>query len=206
MEFDAKAEQKTEEAPATDSRPGADVAIEPQAHGWEHLRRELLIVAKDIGVAGGLCLLILLYVVQPFTVEGTSMLPTLENGQRIIVNKFLYRFRPIQRGDIVVFYYPLDPSKSFIKRVIGLPGDTIEITDGFVYVNGEKLQEPYILRKYREHEEVEPARVQLGHYWVMGDHRNGSNDSRAGWQVPEKYIYGQAFLRYWPLNSLGVLH
>ncbi len=199
-------EEKPEEAAPVEGIAGEDEAARPSTERWARVRHEAAVLAKDIGIAGGICVLVLLYIVQPFTVEGTSMLPTLENGQRIIVNKFLYRVREIRRGDIVVFYYPLDPSKSFIKRVIGLPGDTIEISDGFVYVNGEKLQEPYILRKYREHEEVPPARVQLGHYWVMGDHRNGSNDSRAGWQVPSRYIYGQAFFRYWPLVDMGKLN
>ena len=134
------------------------------------------------------------------------MLPTLENGQRIIVNKFAYHFRHIKRGEIVVFYYPLDPDESFIKRVIALPGDLVEINNGYVYINGEKLDEPYIVRKYRDPEDISEIQIQPGHYFVLGDHRNGSNDSRAGWQVPQRYIYGKAVLRYWPPVTFGLLH
>ncbi|MEW6369023.1 MAG: signal peptidase I [Acidobacteriota bacterium] len=188
------------------ARPqGVEEAQQPHVSRWTRLRHEISLLAKDVGVAAALCVLILLYVARPFTVEGTSMLPTLESGQRIIVNLFVYRVSNIQRGDIVVFYYPLDPSKSFIKRVIGLPGDTVEVDDGYVYVNGEKFRDLYVPRRYREHETLSPVRVQMGHYWVLGDHRNGSNDSRAGWQVPQKYIYGKAFFRYWPPRSVGLL-
>jgi len=177
----------------------------PRGTRWTRLRRQAVVLVEDVALAGGLCALILLYVAQPFTVEGTSMLPTLENGQRIIVNKLAYRFGDIERNDIVVFYYPLDPDKSFIKRVIGLPGDTVEIRDGNVYLNGTKLNEPYVVRRYRDRDDYSEMVVQPGHYFVLGDHRNGSNDSRSGWLVPQRYIYGRAFFRYWPPSRFGTL-
>lgn len=196
---------KPEESVGLDAGLDEDRAKTERAERRTKVRREMTALLKDLGFAAALFVFTIVFVARPFTVEGTSMLPTLEDGQRIIVNEFVYRFKEIERGDIVVFYYPLDPSKSFIKRVVGLPGDTVEIIDGFVLVNGEKVREPYVLRKYREHEDMAPVHVQMAHYWVMGDHRNGSNDSRSGWQVPVRYIYGKAFLRYWPLDRIGGL-
>ncbi len=134
------------------------------------------------------------------------MLPMLEDGERIIVNKFIYRFHSIERGDVVVFWYPRDPSVSFIKRVVGLPGDSVEVRAGTVYVNGQRLQEDYVDAKFRDDESYSPVDVRRGYYYVLGDHRNSSNDSRSWGEVPEKYIYGRAVFRFWPLSKIGVIH
>jgi signal peptidase I len=133
------------------------------------------------------------------------MLPLLEDGERIIVNKFLYRFRPVDRGDVVVFWYPKDPSVSFIKRVIGLPGDTVELRRGSLFVNGSLVEESYLSRQFRDSDTYPPIQVSKGYYYVLGDHRNSSNDSRSWGEVPEKYIYGKAFFRFWPLSKIGFI-
>lgn len=146
------------------------------------------------------------FVAQVFRVQGTSMLPLLEDSERILVNKFIYRFAGIHRGDVVVFWYPRDPSVSFIKRVVGLPGDTVELKKGVLVVNGRSVPEDYLLPRYRDEENFSPLVVRPGSYFVLGDHRNGSNDSRTWGEVPEKYIYGKAVLRLWPMAKAGVIH
>jgi signal peptidase I len=133
------------------------------------------------------------------------MLPLLEDGERIIVNKFLYRFHPVDRGDVVVFWYPKDPSVSFIKRVIGLPGDTVELRRGSLFVNGSLVEGSYLNRQFRDSDTYPPIQVSKGYYYVLGDHRNSSNDSRSWGEVPEKYIYGKAFFRFWPLSKIGFI-
>ena len=147
------------------------------------------------------------YVVQAFKVQGSSMSPTLVNGERILVNKFVYSFNfsPIERGDIVVFWYPEDPNLSFIKRVVGLPGEIVEIRGGEVYVDGEPHPELYIAEDKRDSRNLTPREVRPGHYFVLGDNRIGSNDSRSWGFVPKRYIYGQAFLRLWPIRSFGLV-
>jgi len=152
----------------------------------------------------GAILVVLLY--QPVQVEGTSMLPLLQNNERIVVNKIVYHVESIHRGDIIVFHYPLDPAESFIKRVIGLPGDWISIKDGQVYVNGMLLKEPYILPSYLGHETCAAVHVPENHYYVLGDHRDFSNDSRDWGTVPRRDIYGEAVFAYWPLQDMGSLH
>ena len=173
---------------------------------------------RDILFAAVTAILIVVFVIQPVKVEGTSMLPRLHDGERIFVNKFLFMLdgwptknqsigRPIQRGDIVVFWYPDDPNKSFIKRVIGLPGDTVRIDeDGKVYINSAAIDEAYLSPLYtRRPRPMQPTFVKSHYYFVMGDNRDHSNDSRDWGFVPEKYIYGQACFRYWPPSEFGVL-
>ena len=145
------------------------------------------------------------FLYQPVNVEGTSMLPELRDQERIFVNKFVYRIEEIHRTDIVVFWYPRDRSKSYIKRIIGMPGDTVEIKSGFVYVNNKRLREPYIDPKFIDGKTYPPVFVEPGHYYVLGDHRNQSNDSRSWGLVPEGYIYGKAVFRYWPMAKIGTL-
>jgi signal peptidase I len=159
----------------------------------------------DLSVAVLFCFFLITFVAQAFRVQGTSMLPLLQDSERIIVNKFVYRFHPIERGDVVVFWYPRDPSVSFIKRVIGLPGDTVELRNGSLYVNGRLTIENYLKPQFRDDESRPPVQVSKGHYYVLGDHRNSSNDSRNWGEVPEKYIYGKAFLRFWPLGKAGLI-
>ena len=159
----------------------------------------------DLSVAVLFCFFLITFVAQAFRVQGTSMLPLLHDSERIIVNKFVYRFHPIERGDVVVFWYPRDPSVSFIKRVVGLPGDTVELRNGALFVNGRHTTEVYLKPQFRDDETRPPVQVSKGHYYVLGDHRNSSNDSRNWGEVPEKYIYGKAFFRFWPLGKAGLI-
>ena len=154
------------------------------------LRRELRSWTRDLAVALGLALVIIIFLYQPVKVEGTSMAPLLSDQERIFINKFVYRFEPIERGDVVVFWYPLDKSKSFIKRVIGLPGETIELRGGRLYVNGKESKEIYIPSSYLDGSSYGPITIPEGNYFVMGDHRDSSNDSRVFGPVGRPYIYG----------------
>jgi signal peptidase I len=160
----------------------------------------------DVSIAVLVCVFIVTFVAQPFRVQGTSMLPLLEDSERILVNKFIYHFVPIARGDVVVFWYPRDPSVSFIKRVVGLPDDSVEIRRGALYVNGRLVDEGYLAPQYRDDQSFPLRKVREGYYFVLGDHRNGSNDSRSWGEVPEKYIYGKAVLRFWPFAKGGLIH
>jgi signal peptidase I len=167
------------------------------------LLNELRAWARDVFFAIGSALIVVVFFYQPVKVEGTSMLPELVDQERIFVNKFVYKIDYIERGDIVVFWYPLDPTKSYIKRVIGLPGDEVEIRRGEVLVNGQGLDEGYVPPEYFDRRSYAPARVDAGHYYVLGDHRSQSNDSRMWGLVPEQNIYGKAVFRYWPMNKMG---
>lgn len=160
---------------------------------------------KDILLAVIIAFLMVVFLYQPVKVEGTSMQPELLDQERIFVNKFVYHFEEIHRGDIVVFWYPKDPSKSFIKRVLGVPGDVVSIRDGQVYINGQMVEERYVPRGYQDADSYPPVRVREGHYYVLGDHRNASNDSRSWGLVPRKFIYGKAVFRYWPVEKAGFL-
>ena len=160
----------------------------------------------DLSVAVLFCFFLITFVAQAFRVQGTSMEPLLHDGDRIVVNKLKYRFQAIERGDVVVFWYPRDPSVSFIKRVIALPGDTVDLRSGQVYVNERPLPEAYLQEGYRDESSSPPIRVEKGHYYVLGDHRRSSNDSRTWGEVPEKYIYGEAVFRFWPLARMGVVN
>jgi signal peptidase I len=160
---------------------------------------------KDIMLAIVISFLMVVFLYQPVKVEGTSMQPELLDQERIFVNKFVYHFEGIQRGDIVVFWYPKDPSKSFIKRVVGVPGDVVQIKDGHVYINDQLFQERYVPTGYQDLDSYASIRVKEGYYYVLGDHRNASNDSRSWGLVPRKYIYGKAVFRYWPVDKAGFL-
>ncbi len=186
-----------------DQQTGAPVRSEPPAVA--PLRRELRSWTRDLAVALGLAIVIMIFLYQPVKVEGTSMNPLLSDQERIFINKFIYRFEPIERGDVVVFWYPLDRSKSFIKRVVGLPGETVEIRAGNVYVNGKELPDQYVPSSYLDGSNYPPRRIPLGEYFVMGDHRDSSNDSRVFGSVPRSYIYGKAVFAYWPVDHFGSL-
>ena len=133
------------------------------------------------------------------------MAPLLSDQERIFINKFVYRFEPIQRGDVVVFWYPLDHSKSFIKRVVALPGETVEIRQGALYVNGKAVSEPYVPAQYADLSDFGPVRVPTDSFFVLGDHRISSNDSRVFGPVSSSYIYGRAVFAYWPVDHFGSL-
>jgi signal peptidase I len=177
---------------------------EPSASGHT-LRNEIRIWTRDLLIAIGLALVIIVFLYQPVKVEGTSMAPLLSDQERIFINKFVYRFEPITRGDVVVFWYPLDRSKSFIKRVVGLPGETVEIRQGIVYVNNVPLPEPYVPPQYEDLSDYGPIHVPGDSYFVMGDHRISSNDSRVFGSVASHYIYGRAVFAYWPVDHFGSL-
>lgn len=149
---------------------------------------------------------IILFVYQPVKVEGGSMEPGLEDQERIFINKLVYRWENIGRGDIVVFRYPRDPRKSFIKRVIALPGDTIRISFGHVYVNGKAVDEPYVPEEFMDTRSYPEIVVPAYAYFVLGDHRNSSNDSREIGPIPRSHIYGKAVFGYWPMEKMGLLH
>jgi signal peptidase I len=169
------------------------------------LGREVLGWLKDILVALVIAVLMVVFLYQPVKVEGTSMQPQLEDQERIFVNKFIYRFEEIRRGDVVVFNYPRDPSKSFIKRVIGIPGDWVAIERGNVLVNGTSLMEPYVKRSFQDQDSYAPLQVPAGEYYVLGDHRNASNDSRSWGLVPRGNIFGKAVICYWPFKKAGFI-
>ncbi len=169
------------------------------------LRNEIRVWTRDLLIAIGLALVIIVFLYQPVKVEGTSMAPLLSDQERIFINKFVYRFEPIQRGDVVVFWYPLDHSKSFIKRVVGLPGEAVEIRQGAVYVNGKIVPEPYVPPQYEDLSDYGPMRVPKDNYFVMGDHRISSNDSRVFGPVASRFIYGRAVFAYWPVDHFGSL-
>jgi signal peptidase I len=149
---------------------------------------------------------IITFLYQPVRVEGTSMLPRLEDQDRLFINKFVYHFASIHRGDVVVFHYPRDPQKSYIKRVIALPGDELRIDDGRTYVNGELLLEPYVPEKFRDSRSQSQIVILSDEYFVMGDHRSISSDSRDFGPVPRNLIYGKAAFVYWPAGDMGVVH
>jgi len=162
---------------------------------------------RDLAFSVLLAIILIVFIYQPVKVEGTSMMPALTDQERIFINKFTYRFGTgnIERSDLVVFWFPLDRSKSYIKRVIGLPGDVVQIDNGIVYVNGERLQEPYVPEEYHDHQSAAAVTVPPDNYFVLGDHRSSSNDSRAWGTVDRKYIYGKAVFVYWPLDKMGRL-
>ena len=159
----------------------------------------------SIVVAVALAMFIRTFIVELYVVDGPSMRPTLESEERLVVNKFIYRFRPPEKGEVLVFQYPRDPSRDFIKRVIATPGDTIEIREGRVLVNDQLLTEDYILEKTRS--EYPKSTVPEGRVFVMGDNRNNSEDSRfadVGF-VPYDLIKGKALLVFWPISQYKTL-
>lgn len=167
----------------------------------------LLHWARDLVFSVVLAIIVILFLYQPVKVEGTSMMPTLDDQERIFINKFVYRlhFGKIDRGDTVVFWFPHDPSKSYIKRVIAVPGDRVEVDHGAVIVNGQALVENYVPDEYRDQSSMSETTVGKDEYFVLGDHRSSSNDSRAWGMVPRRYIYGKAVFIYWPLDKMGLL-
>ena len=145
------------------------------------------------------------FVVEAFYIPSQSMVPTLKVQDRVLVNKFIYRFSEPERGDIVVFQSVEGSREELIKRVVGLPGDEIAVRDGKLFVNGEPQSEPYVNKKFPDRSTFAPTKVPKGHYFMMGDNRANSRDSRFFGPVPEKNIEGEAFLRFWPLNRIGSL-
>jgi signal peptidase I len=162
---------------------------------------------RDLALAIILAAVVILFLYRPVKVEGTSMMPGLEDQERIFINQFVYRFTgTISRGDTIVFWFPHDTSKSYIKRVIGLPGDRVRIDQGQVFVNDQPLEESYVPQVYRDRQSMNETPIPEGAYFVLGDHRSSSNDSRYWGNVPRDHIFGKAVFVYWPLDKMGALH
>ena len=158
---------------------------------------------RDLIISLAISAFIIIFIYQPVKVEGTSMMPSLEDQERIFVNKFVYRLEAIEHGDVVVFRYPRDPSKSYIKRVVGVAGDRIRIDGGQVYVNDDPVDEDYVPAAYADARSYPETVVPPRCYFVLGDHRSMSNDSRDFGPVNQSYIYGKAVFGYWPVDKLG---
>jgi signal peptidase I len=167
--------------------------------------RHLGLWVRDLAISVAIAGFIIIFLYQPVKVEGTSMAPGLANEERIFINKFVYRFESISHGDVVVFHYPRDPEKSYIKRVIAGPGDRVRIDDGRVFVNDVPVNESYVPMQYEDFRSYPETIVPAHCYFVLGDHRNLSNDSRDFGPVDENFIYGKAVFAYWPMKSLGTL-
>src|SRR3954469_9506213 len=178
-------------------------AIEPPTPAKGH--PPVLGWIRDLFISLIVSAFIIVFLYQPVKVEGTSMLPGLEDQERIFINKFVYRFNSIERGDIVVFRYPRDVAKSYIKRVIGIEGDRVRIVDGRVYVNGRMLEEPYVPEEYADIRSYSEVKVPPHSYFLLGDHRTSSSDSRDFGPVDQRFIYGKAVFVYWPVDKLGKL-
>ena len=160
---------------------------------------------RDLVVSVVISGFIIIFLYQPVRVEGTSMLPMLEDQDRLFINKIAYRMGDIHQGDVVVFQYPRDHTKSYIKRVIALPGDDLRIDHGLVYVNGRRLKESYVPNRFTD-DRTQPEIVLPPHeYFVMGDHRLISSDSRDFGPVDRNLIYGKAVFVYWPMEQVGVV-
>ena len=163
---------------------------------------------RDLFISALASVFIITFLYQPVRVEGTSMLPRLEDSDRLFINKFVYHFTAVERGDVVVFRHPApyDPQRSYIKRVIALPGDTLRVDRGRVYVNGKLLHEPYVPAEFRDTRSLEETVVPADSYFMMGDHRSISSDSRDFGPVDRSLIYGKAVFVYWPARDVGVVH
>ncbi len=171
---------------------------------WIRLGRETVVGVQTLVSAAVYATLIVTFVVQVARVDGMSMAPTLEDHDRLIVNKLVYELGEPRPGDIVMLYYPLDPEKMFVKRVIAKEGDSVRIEDGRVYVNDLPLRDEYVPAAFRSHDDYGPDVVKQGYYFVMGDHRNNSSDSRHWGPVPKKYIVGKVKVRWWPLQEARI--
>lgn len=186
--------------PAAEAPPGPDLAPAPRSArgllaGW----------LRDVLISLAVSAFFIVFLYQPVKVEGTSMMPTLDDQERVFINKFVYRVESIERGDVVVFRYPRDVSKSYIKRIVAGPGDRVRIEDGVVFVNSYRLREPYVPGEYEDVRSYPEIVVPPHSYFVLGDHRNLSNDSRDFGPVDADYIYGKAVFGYWPFAKLGKL-
>jgi len=196
---------------ATDDRDIEVVRLKNESR--QGLWTESLKLLRDIILIIAVFVLLGVFVAQPVVVEGTSMLPQLHDGERLLVNKLVYyKFKSvswghIERGDVVVFWYPREPDKSYVKRVIGLPGENVEIRNGKVFIDGTQLIEPYLDTEHNQNlPSYSAKKVDEHYYFVMGDNRDNSSDSRIWGLVPEKYVYGKAFFRYWKPSNIGFIN
>jgi signal peptidase I len=200
-------------APAVASAPGSTMGDDVRVGSLGHEERgltlarvgeETLAWLKTLASAAVYATLIVTFGFQVARVEGQSMAPTLADQDRLIVNKLAYRLGEPHVGDIVMLYYPLNPNKSFVKRVIAAEGDQVRVVDGRVYRNDVPMDDGFVPSEYRSHDDWGPQVVPEGYYFVMGDHRNNSSDSRHWGFVPKKYIIGKVQLRWWPIPQARV--
>ncbi|MGH9411865.1 MAG: signal peptidase I [Vicinamibacterales bacterium] len=184
--------------------PDGRLALDGTSLWLNRLGEELIAWLKTLASAAVYATLIVTFGFHVARVEGMSMAPTLQDQDRLIVNKLAYRIGDPKIGDIVMLYYPLHPEKSFVKRVIAEEGDQVRIVDGRVYRNDVPIDDSYVLPEYRSHDDWGPQVVPEGYYFVLGDHRNNSSDSRHWGYVPKKYIIGKVQLRWWPLSRARI--
>ena len=195
------------------SKDDSDIEIyKVKRESRQGLWLESVRLLRDIILIIAVFILIGVFAVQPVVVEGTSMVPQLHDGERLLVNKLVYyKFKSVswghlERGDVVVFWFPHDPDKSYVKRIIGLPGERVEVRNGGVFINGTELKEDYLAPENNQSmPNFQEKKVDDHYYFVMGDNRDNSSDSRYWGLVPEKYIYGKAFFRYWQPSHAGVI-
>jgi signal peptidase I len=181
--------------PALDSGEKPTSGRKGGVHSW----------VRDLVVSVVVSTFIIIFLYQPVRVEGTSMLPMLEDQDRLFINKMAYRLGEIHRGDVVVFLYPRDHAKSYIKRVIAVPGDDLRIDHGQVYVNGNSVAEKYVPMRFTDDRSQPETVIPANEYFVMGDHRSISSDSRDFGPVDRTLIYGKAAFVYWPMDQAGVV-
>jgi signal peptidase I len=187
------------------SEPPLSSATEPERLSpWSRIGSEIVSGVQTLVSAAVYATLIVTFGFQVARVDGLSMAPTLEDHDRLIVNKLVYELGDPRPGDIVMLYYPINPEKMFVKRVIAKEGDTVRIVDGRVYVNDIPLRDDYVPAEFRSHDDWGPQKIQQGYYFVMGDHRNNSSDSRHWGFVPKKYIVGKVKVRWWPLQDARI--
>jgi signal peptidase I len=194
-------------AASTSSTFSTPVPVTPPVDAlgaWKRMGSEILAGVQTLVSAAVYATLIVTFGFQVARVDGLSMAPTLEDHDRLIVNKLVYELGEPRPGDIVMLYYPLNPEKMFVKRVIAREGDTVRIVDGRVYVNDVPLHDEYVPAEFRSHDDWGPQVIQQGYYFVMGDHRNNSSDSRHWGPVPKKYIVGKVKVRWWPLQDARI--
>lgn len=206
--FDAFPDPDTPFMAAT--QPAADVVVPPSpvVHvltvSWRRIAAEVLAAVQTLFSAAVYATLIVTFGFQVARVDGLSMAPTLEDHDRLIVNKLVYELGDPRPGDIVMLYYPVNPEKMFVKRVIAKEGDSVRLVDGHVYVNDLPLHDDYVPEEFRSHDDWGPTVVQQGYYFVMGDNRNNSSDSRSWGPVPKKYIVGKVKVRWWPIQDARI--
>jgi signal peptidase I len=191
-------------APAPEPAVDEPAARAARRGAWQRVATEVTTGIQTLFSAAVYATLIVTFGFQVARVDGLSMAPTLEDHDRLIVNKLVYELGDPRPGDIVMLYYPLNPEKMFVKRVIAREGDVVRIVDGRVYVNDIPLHDDYVPEQFRSHDDWGPTVIQQGYYFVMGDHRNNSSDSRHWGQVPKKYIVGKVKVRWWPLQDARI--
>jgi signal peptidase I len=188
------------------AEPATETAGDPvDGESTARTRSSWQLWIRDLLFSAAASVFFITFLYTPVRVEGVSMLPRLEDQDRLFINRFVYHFTAIERGDVVVFHYPRNPQVSYIKRIIAVPGDRLRIDHGQVYVNDEALSEPYVPEQYRDTRSFEPMIIPPGEYFVLGDHRSIASDSREFGTVKRDLIYGKATFVYWPRHDVGVV-